>query len=389
MDISNPPIKKAIKVFLMLGVFEGVICLIWLFIIPSDPKTAWLMGYSRSRLFLVGCALTGFAAFSGLFYKSWHDSSWTEKVAEYLHGVLQNERFKTFVWTITIVLLFLAITALWIASKDHWTNRVDPGARSTLILIGVYLTRLAPFLFWLILLILQVMIMQSLLGYPVRLGYLVTKIFSVLIFPSLYIVFTSLHEDYYRIITREDYLVEWLTVIFLILTAVLAILHVVMARRRASSYSWFFGLLTIACILFALEEISWGQRIFGMESPDFFLAHSDQPEINIHNVINEQLSVRTKHIASWALFVYGVILPIMMQNQWMRSLVEKYRIVIPEVILIPGFVLASVMTLDRFYTGQDEEVAEFFFSLLLFLVLIFKFWDTYGDVHQRSVREVK
>ena len=34
-----------------------------------------------------------------------------------------------------------------------------------------------------------------------------------------------------------------------------------------------------------MEEISWGQRIFGIESPEWFLKHNRQVETNVHNLV--------------------------------------------------------------------------------------------------------
>ena len=54
--------------------------------------------------------------------------------------------------------------------------------------------------------------------------------------------------------------------------------------EQSHTYSSQFAfILCIAWLIFALEEISWGQRIFGIESPEFFLGHNYQQETNIHN----------------------------------------------------------------------------------------------------------
>ncbi len=376
--------KKPLHLFLALAVIEGILSLVWLLAIPSDQKTAWLMGYSRSRLLLVVGNLVGIASFLVLSIKTWRDAVWTGKTLSRIHSVLQNERIRVFIWEVSIVVLTLAVIGLWIVSKDAWTNRVDPTARSTLILMGVYLTRLSPFIVWIAALSIQTMIMLWLLGYTVRLGYLLLQIFSVAIFPSLMLVFASLHLYYYRDITKEDALIEWLTVAVLLLAAVLAIMQAVKARRGANTYFWFYILFAMACVLFALEEISWGQRIFGLESSQYFMEHSDQKEINIHNVINLRYGVRTKHIAAWALLAYGAILPVLVLNRWVRSLTGRLRIIVPPLVLVPGFALAALMTWDRYFTGQDEEAAEFFFALLLLLFMIFNFWESRVDHPSRE-----
>ena len=364
--------KKAIKLYMALATIEGVIALIWFLVMPSDPKTAWLFGYSRFRILFILGDLIGTAVFAGFFIRTWLNPGWTERAAGAVHAFFQNHRRKLIFWVVILVILFLGTTALWIANKDHWTIWVLP----SVYLLGDYLSRLSPLLFWLELLCIQVLIILWLLGYRLKLGYLVLGVFSVLIYPGLMIFFVSLHPNYYRVINREDNIIEWLTVFFLILAMVLAIIHGLNTRRRDSLNVWFFVLFAAACVFFAIEEISWGQRIFGLESPEYFVEHSDQQEINVHNVVNEHFSIRTKHIAALALFAYGVILPVSVLIPSVRSLAVKFRIMIPSKILIPGFVLASLMTWDRYFSGQDEEVAEFFFSTLLFLSLVFYFWES-------------
>ncbi|NIM10897.1 MAG: hypothetical protein GTO45_02820, partial [Candidatus Aminicenantes bacterium] len=44
------------------------------------------------------------------------------------------------------------------------------------------------------------------------------------------------------------------------------------------------ALVTVACIYFAGEEISWGQQLFGWQSPEIMQEINDQQETNIHNI---------------------------------------------------------------------------------------------------------
>jgi len=181
---------------------------------------------------------------------------------------------------------------------------------------------------------------------------------------------------YYITLAKEDNFVEWATVFFFLLTGVLSLFRAFRCRNRSK---WFYLIFGVACFLFALEEISWGQRIFGLESTNFFLENSDQQEINVHNVINEWFSIRTKHVAAFVLFIYGAVLPLAALNQRIKLLARKLGVLVPPLILVPGFVLATFMTVDLFFTGQEEEVAELFFSLLLFLAITFQFLDPSGS----------
>ena len=80
--------------------------------------------------------------------------------------------------------------------------------------------------------------------------------------------------------TYEDLVGEWAQTYFFLAAAILSIL---VARPR-SRYRWFFIVLAIACSYVFLEEISWGQRIFGFETPEYLKARNLQGEANLHNL---------------------------------------------------------------------------------------------------------
>ncbi len=67
-------------------------------------------------------------------------------------------------------------------------------------------------------------------------------------------------------------------------------------------------ILASAALLAALEEISWGQHIFGFESPPFFQTHNRQAETNLHNLAPAELFGLATNTAVYALFVFGPIL---------------------------------------------------------------------------------
>lgn len=77
----------------------------------------------------------------------------------------------------------------------------------------------------------------------------------------------------------EDSLLEWGTVALALIASVLFFV----SGTRGSRFAWVLGM---AWLLFALEEISWGQRLFGIESPELFLEYNYQQETNFHNFLN-------------------------------------------------------------------------------------------------------
>ncbi len=75
----------------------------------------------------------------------------------------------------------------------------------------------------------------------------------------------------------EQGVVENTTVVILILAIVAGLLAF---RRRRSLPSPWLGrgllLLTAGCVYFAVEELSWGQQLFGWQTPALFNAINDQ-----------------------------------------------------------------------------------------------------------------
>jgi hypothetical protein len=80
-------------------------------------------------------------------------------------------------------------------------------------------------------------------------------------------------------LTEEDGLIEYAqAALFLVASVVLLVAAV---RRRTDVWCWLLG---IGFFLVAGEEVSWGQRIFGIDTPEGFKESNVQQEINLHNL---------------------------------------------------------------------------------------------------------
>jgi len=91
-----------------------------------------------------------------------------------------------------------------------------------------------------------------------------------------------------KVLAREDGVFEWLTVLALSMSFVMCV-HRVMVLRSAKNAAfigvWCF--LAVVCFFGAGEEISWGQRIFNIESSEWFKQNNAQSETNLHNLVVE------------------------------------------------------------------------------------------------------
>ncbi|MGH8443407.1 MAG: LTA synthase family protein [Nevskiaceae bacterium] len=81
----------------------------------------------------------------------------------------------------------------------------------------------------------------------------------------------------------EDGLVEWATFAALAAMAAVAASHAA-GLATAPARGWWIA-LAAAFAFGAFEEISWGQRVFGWHSPEWFLQHNAQDETNLHNLV--------------------------------------------------------------------------------------------------------
>ncbi len=77
-------------------------------------------------------------------------------------------------------------------------------------------------------------------------------------------------EELYLLIIREDGVIEYLTASFLLFVSIKLFFLFLKIYKKYSVFN--FGLLSYSLVLFFGfgEEIFWGQRIFGIQSPSFF-----------------------------------------------------------------------------------------------------------------------
>jgi len=97
---------------------------------------------------------------------------------------------------------------------------------------------------------------------------------------------TFLRPDYlpYIFFISEDGPIEYATFIVYIVTFIVTLLvanSLRKSKRRLLTISFF--IIAVVFILIAIEEISWGQRIFGFETSGIF-SESTQGEMNIHDL---------------------------------------------------------------------------------------------------------
>jgi len=143
-------------------------------------------------------------------------------------------------------------------------------------------------------------------------------------------------EAFYRSVQEDEYL-EWGTFWAFVLAAAVNVLGAVRQRRASGGLPWFLLGVSAFCVVVAMEEISWGQRVLGYRPPAYFLEHNFQQEFNLHNVISSDLR---KLALKLVIGGYGIALPLLGLVPPVRRLLDRLSIVAPSAAWIPLFAAA-------------------------------------------------
>ncbi len=165
--------------------------------------------------------------------------------------------------------------------------------------------------------------------------------------------------------TYEDLFGEW-TQFWLLVAGLVCSMRIVFSK---GAYRPFFGILAVSFFYVAMEEISWGQRVIGFESPDYFKAKNLQGETNLHNFLTGPYSTVLKdslgYLLAAGLVIYGLVVPVALRARWRIAVwADKCGLAVPPAYLWPFFVLGAVLELGPF--GFNEaEVAEILIAYAL------------------------
>lgn len=171
--------------------------------------------------------------------------------------------------------------------------------------------------------------------------------------------------DHFSYLSIEDGFVEW-TSVFLLFGCSWFMLMSFLKTLRKTKLHWIprtiIGLLFFGFILIAMEEISWFQRVAGLETPDAF-KNNWQGETNLHNFS----TLWAENIYYFGAFVFIILLPF--AHLFSGEIIKKFNLT----ILMPGIgvCLCGAIAFAYNYTMWNTILIQisFFSSLLLLLVL--------------------
>lgn len=209
------------------------------------------------------------------------------------------------------------------------------------------------------------------LNEPAQMSRADVVLFGLMIASLLFMLayhFTGLNGEFAMGFAIEDGPVEWGTALFLFLSALVLFRNSwVLWRKRGAVACMITAFYGLVFIFGTGEEISWGQRIFGWKSGDFFQETNFQKETNVHNlIIGEKQLTKTLFgpVLTVILLLYLAVLPVLYSRlQWAQDFARILSVPVPgyrhAMVAIVSSIVVAAVGLDRKW-----EVYELIFSLL-------------------------
>jgi hypothetical protein len=200
----------------------------------------------------------------------------------------------------------------------------------------------------------------------------------------LALVFTILAVGYilfytniarFELYVQEDGIVEWLTVLGLILGCIVCVRRFLQLIKYRTA--WFLIVtIGLGLLLFfaAGEEISWGQRILGIKSSEFFKEKNSQGETNLHNLVvgGKKLNKIIFSIGlTIAMGIYLLVFPVLYRyHNGTKRFIDRSGIALPKAYQVFSMLLVFGIT-SLLPHEKKAELLEAGIALLFFLVIRF------------------
>ena len=213
------------------------------------------------------------------------------------------------------------------------------------------------------------------------------------LFPIVFVICTVLVKSnypdlYIALMARENSLIEWLTFICYFIAFIVSFsISITYYRRNSALFFFMYMLLSMGLFFIAMEEISWGQKIFNVSISEFFIKYNYQKEMNLHNI---------KEFPLHALFIivglYGAFSRFIIPKKLKIKYSSTVNLFVPDYHLFFYFFVAGIWYLyydqlspiavtlfgdwvgfdhGHFMWGDDQEPVEFLLScgFLLFVTI--------------------
>lgn len=227
--------------------------------------------------------------------------------------------------------------------------------------------------------------------------------FGIFLFPFILVIMMTLLKWkfpfwYRKLVWKEDSIIEYLTAIFYFFSFVISFsISVGFYRNNFKLQSIPYFILAGFFFFIAMEEISWGQRLLDIETPEYLLGYNKQNELNFHN-----LKFVPLHMLYIIVGLYGGLTRFLIPKSSMKTYRPIVNYFTPDYYLSFYFLITAILYLyydyfssyivfffgeqfgwgkGHFIHGKDQEAAEFILSIGF---LLFVFINKYRQLWNKN-----
>jgi hypothetical protein len=175
---------------------------------------------------------------------------------------------------------------------------------------------------------------------------------SLVALMAVYVV----HRPSFYWFLREDRPMEWAQFALCSFASIIGFLAAVRLMRRGHlAPAAVLILLSLMMLGLAGEEISWGQRVFGVETPTDWSSGNRQGETNFHNTKVLGLGISAdllSELLELGIGLTGLGLSLLARRPEAPLRYRTWRLVMPPLFTVPGFALMALYQLGMQVIGE-------------------------------------
>jgi fumarate reductase subunit D len=267
---------------------------------------------------------------------------------------------------VTLVLAYAGFAGQWLESSNLWDYLFDPVLVAAALVVLAARWRAVVAAPW-----------RSL--FPQR--FIIGALILVAAFLAFAVVLSKVNPQVFADeFTVEDGFVEWMTSITLFGAFCFSI-HRAVTAWRLFDYRGRFILLLIAlvCLFGAGEEISWGQRVFDIETPQSLMERNAQQELNLHNLTfhwnGEEVKINRLvfgRLLTISLLTYLFVLtPLYHRRPGFARFIDTWAIPVPTTYQIFAYLAVVAVVELLIDSSKRGEMTEFGGAIVFMLNVVY------------------
>ena len=197
------------------------------------------------------------------------------------------------------------------------------------------------------------------------------------------------HDSFKLYYVMEDGFTEWSTVITLLIGLFVCVQRVWLLKgQKPLLFLFMTALLALFFFFGAGEEISWGQRIFNIESSEFFTQNNAQGETNLHNLMVGETKLNKvifgRGIGIMLLLYLAVLIPLYRRREGVKQFVDKFAIPIAQNYQIVAYIVLLLLVQVLMVSSKKGEMLEFAGSIIFLLNITYPYNRTIFEVTNKK-----